>query len=698
MAARRTFDYSQQLDLFGGADVDSWTATTEESPDVREKPARADDPRTLAEAPSADGRGAAGSEPVGPDDLRSPGDDRGPAVRTGISPENGLPGGLGDRDARVGAVAEPEPSAIILAADADDPPATPSRDFRITAAHRIGEGSPREKALANLDAIRTLKQLEAEDRDATDFEKAVLARYSGWGALANVFELHPPREWEKTAEELRKLLTADEYASARASTPNAHFTSPAVISAVWQALERLGLADGAQILEPSMGVGHFFGLMPEAFTPGARRTGVELDSLTARIAQRLYPDATIFAKGFEETSLPENFFDAVVGNIPFGNYPVFDPSYRSNPAVTRAIHDYFFAKALDKARPGGMVALITSRYTMDKQDGTIRQYLAERANLIGAIRLPNTAFKANAGTEVTTDIVFLQKHGQGVPVSAEAWRELASIESPDGPILVNEYFARHQEMMLGQMRLEGKMYRGGEPALVGEVSETNLARAIASLPAALYVARAANASARAEMTPAEATGLGTVKEGAFCERDGVIVVRSGNRFESANLTASAAARVRGMLAVRDAVRLVFQTQLEDAPEKRITEARQALGAVYDSFVARYGPVSSRENVKAFAGDPDHPLLLSLENYDPDLKTATKTAIFEQRTLERYRPVEHVETAAEALAVSLNETAEIRVVAYGAAYRAAPRDNCGANWAASSIAIRKVAAGRPPTDI
>jgi hypothetical protein len=303
----------------------------------------------------------------------------------------------------VGTTAEPEPPAVILASDADAQPATSSRDFRITSAHRIGEGSLRDKALANLDAIRTLKQLEADDRDATDSRRLSLRATSG-GAMANVFEPYPPREWERTADELRQLLTADEYASARASTPNAHFTSPVVISGVWQPLERLGLANSAQGLEPTMGVGHFFGLMPEAFTPGSCRTGVELDSLTARIAQRLYPDATIFAKGFEETSLPDNFLGAVVGNIPFGRYPVFDPAYRSSPAVTRAIHDYFFAKALDKARAGGMVALITSRYTMDKQDATIRQYLAERANLIGAIRLPNTAFKANAGTEVTTDI------------------------------------------------------------------------------------------------------------------------------------------------------------------------------------------------------------------------------------------------------------------------------------------------------
>jgi hypothetical protein len=346
----------------------------------------------------------------------------------------------------------------------------------------------------------------------------------------------------------------------------------------------------------------------------------------------------------------------------FGNYPVFDPTYRGSPAVTRAI----FAKALDKARAGGMVALITSRYTMDKQDATIRQYLADRANLIAAIRLPNTAFKANAGTEVTTDIVFLQKHGQGVLASAEAWRQLAPIETPDGPILVNEYFARHPQMMLGQMRLEGKMYRGREASLVGVVSQANLAGAIASLPTALYVATDANAIARADMTPAEATELGAVKEGAFCEREGVIVVRNGNRFESANLTSSVAARVRGMLAMLDAVRLVFQTQLEEAAEERITEAREALGAVYNSFVARYGAVSARENVKAFAGDPDHPLLLSLENYDPELRTATKAAIFERRTLERYRPVAHVATAAEALAVSLNDSRD-SVAPHGAAH-------------------------------
>ena len=557
----------------------------------------------------------------------------------------------------MGTAAGPGPPAIILGGEVDEPP-PPSRDFRITPEHRIGEGSLREKAFANLAAIRTLKGLERENRQATGAEKAILARYSGWGAIASVFDPRPPREWRQAAEELRQLLTPDEYASARASTPNAHFTSPPVISGVWQALERLGLRSGVQILEPSMGVGHFFGLMPEGFMAGGRRTGVELDSLTARIAQQLYPDATIFAKGFEEASLPDNFFDAVVGNIPFGNYPVHDPAFRSSPAATRTIHDYFFAKSLDKVRPGGVVALITSRYTMDKQDSTVRRYLADRANLIGAIRLPNTAFKANAGTEVTTDILFLQKHGPGVPAGGETWREFAAIHTPDGPAFVNEYFARHPDMMLGQMRLEHGMYRSGEPSLVGELSEPTLAQAVESLPAGIYVPRDRQAITPPDMAPAEATEISAVKDGGFAERNGEIVVRNGNRFEPAHLPSSVAARIRGMLSVRDAVRAVFQTQLDDAPEERITEARKALGRVYDSFVARYGALSSRENVKAFAGDPDQPLLLSLENYDPETKTATKTPIFERRTLERYRPVDHVETAAEALAVSLNETAEI----------------------------------------
>jgi hypothetical protein len=379
------------------------------------------------------------------------------------------------------------PAATIVHELEDVAEETPSRDFRITESHRIGEGSLREKALANILAIRTLKQIEAENRAATEAEKTQLARYTGWGAMANAFRPYPPQEWQPVAGQLRELLTRDEYEAARASTPNAHFTSPRVIEAMWQAMRRFGFAKGARILEPSMGVGHFFGLMPDEMLSGSRRTGVELDSITARIAQRLYPDATIFAKGFEETTLPDNYFDAVIGNIPFGNYAVFDPDYRRQPALTRAIHDYFLAKSLDKLRSGGVMALITSRYTMDKQDPAIRHYLAERADLIGAVRLPNTAFKANAGTEVTTDILFLQKRAPGAPAAENVWLDLAPVETPDGPVPVNEYFARHPEMMLGEMRLEGTMYSSSEPTLVGALNPQRLAQAVSSLPGDIFI-------------------------------------------------------------------------------------------------------------------------------------------------------------------------------------------------------------------
>jgi len=530
----------------------------------------------------------------------------------------------------------------------------PSRDFRITHTHGIGQGSLHQKARDNLAAITTLKTLEAEDRDATDAEKAILARYVGWGAMSGAFDRLSPGDWKRTAKDVEALLTPEEYESARASTPNAHFTSPMVIAAIWEGLARMGLQEGSQILEPSLGVGHFLGMQPEKLLRGSQRTGVEIDSITARIAQKLYPDSTIFAKGFEETALPDDYFDAIIGNVPFGNYAVHDPSYKRN--LTRAIHDYFFAKSLDKLRPGGVMALVTSRYTMDKQDDTIRAYLADGADLAGAIRLPNTAFKGNAGTEVTTDILFLRKRRHGEIASGQAWRKLGDIETQDGPIAVNEYFARHPHMMLGRMKCEGTMYRGAEPTLEGELTPELLSRAVSALPEGVFVPRD---KGRAPPRPAiEAESFTGVKEGAFAERDGRLFIRNGNSFDPANISANSAARVRGMMAIRDAVRYVFKTQLDDAPEGDITQARALLNRMYDVFVSRHGPISSRENIRAFTGDPDHPLLLSLEDYDAETKRAKKTAIFERRTLERFKPAEHVETAAEALAISLNETAAI----------------------------------------
>ena len=534
-----------------------------------------------------------------------------------------------------------------------EPEGKPSRDFRITAAHRIGQGSLHEKARDNIAAIRLLKALETENREASDDEKAVLSRYVGWGALSNVFGHYQPEEWRSAARSVKDLLTGPEFESARASTPNAHYTSPLVIEAVWNALQRLGLGRDAQILEPAMGVGHFFGMMPESMQ-GGHRTGVELDSITARIARKLYPDSTIFEKGFEDTPLPDNYFDAVAGNVPFGDYGVHDLSMK--PQLRRAIHDYFFAKSLTKLRLGGVMALITSRYTMDKQADAIRGHLAERADLLGAIRLPDTAFKGNAGTEVTTDILFLRRRPVGTEQGGHAWRGLETIDSPDGPIAVNEYYARHPEMMLGEMKLEGTMYSASEPTLAGDLTQGLLRRAVEALPVGAYIPRDEARGPPPAVLDAEA--LTGVKEGAFAEHAGEIVIRNGNSFELTRLSISATARIRGMMTVRDAVRLVFRTQLEDAPEERITEARKLLNSIYDSFVARYGALSNRDNCRAFGSDPDQPLLLSLEIYDAETKRAQKTAIFERRTLQQHRHAEHVETAAEALAISLNEVGRI----------------------------------------
>jgi N12 class adenine-specific DNA methylase len=547
------------------------------------------------------------------------------------------------------------PAGTVVRSGYTGPESTLANDLRITPAHGIGEGGLKQKAQANLAAIRTLKTIEAENRADTAEEKAVLVKYTGWGAMPNAFGPHPPREWQSVATELKDLLNAEEYASARASTPNAHYTSPEVIHAVWHAMERLGLPAGAHILEPSMGVGHFFGMMPEGLYPGAHRTGIEIDSVSARIAANLYPNSTIHAKGFEDTLLPKDSFDAAVGNIPFGNYQVYDPAYRRSPHLTRSIHDYFLTKCLDVVRPGGVLALITSRYTMDKQDSTVRRHLADNAVLLGAVRLPNTAFRANAGTDVTTDILFLQKRSPEM-LRGESWTEIQTIATADGPVQINEYFARHAEMMLGSMGLESGQF-GATPALIGNLDPAALEHAIEQLPAGVYTKRERHGPflrGGAEQVPA----VGAVKDGAFAERDGRIVVRRGDAFEPLTLPATARARIRGMLQVRDAVRDVFRTQLSDTSDEAIVDARRHLNRTYDSFVSRFGPLNTRENIRAFTEDPDHPLLLSLEEYDPDNKRAAKTAIFERRTLERYRPVERVETASEALLVSLNETGEI----------------------------------------
>lgn len=651
-------DDFNQLSLFPDAVSSPPLKNITEIYNDRTDSARRSDPGALAREQPANGQGTGEQKTPLPDSPAGPGPGGGPDLRAGIGSEDGLPDGLGTGAAGLDTAALETPAPPLPDIE---PALPPSRDFRITAAHRIGQGGLKEKARDNITAIRTLKTVESENRDATDGEKALLSRYCGWGALSAVFHPYPGPDWDDIASALRGMLSDEEYQAAKASTPNAHFTSPLVIQAMWQAMERLGLDAGANILEPSMGAGHFFGLMPEALLPGAKRTGVELDGITARIAKALYPDATIFAKGFEDTAFPDHYFDAVIGNIPFGNYAVYDPAYRHSP-VTAAIHDYFLAKSLDKLRPGGVMALITSRYTMDKQNDAIRRYLSARADLIGAIRLPNTAFKQNAGTEVTTDILFLQKRAPGAEPAGQAWLNLSSHQTPDGQTYINEYFVNHPDMMLGQMRLVRGQYGADEPALSGALTPELLEQAVLCLPASLISGRDVRSHPERAPPDQDMTGVtlatDDVKDGAYALHNGRVVIRQGPDLHIAKISAGTAARIRSMLSVRDAARMVFKTQLDDSGEEEITNARHHLNAVYDRFIRQYGPLSSRENVRAYAGDPDQALLLSLETYDPQTKRAAKTAIFERRTLERYRPVTHVDTAAEALTVSLNETGGI----------------------------------------
>jgi hypothetical protein len=392
---------------------------------------RTQDSEALEQISTQNGRSADGTGSTPTSGLRGSGTNGQPAVRIDGGEKDGLPDGLGIGDEGMGiSTRRGGPTSIVVRSRDSRPEPTLASDLRITDAHAVGKGSVKEKAQANLAAIRTLKRIEAENRPATAEEKAILVKYTGWGAMPGAFEPQLSREWQTVAKELQEILNPEEYASARASTPNAHYTSPDIIRAIWQAMERFGLKPGGHVLEPSMGVGHFFGLMPESLHPGTRRTGVELDSVTARIAAKVYPDSNIQAKGLEETPLPNNFFDAAVGNIPFGNYPVFDPAYRRSPQLTRSIHDYFLAKCLDVVRPGGLIALITSRYTMDKQDFAVRRHLAEGAELLGAIRLPNTTFRANAGTDVKTDILFLQKHSHDVEHRGEKWADVTPFNTP----------------------------------------------------------------------------------------------------------------------------------------------------------------------------------------------------------------------------------------------------------------------------
>ena len=479
----------------------------------------------------------------------------------------------------------------------------------------------------------------------------VLVKYVGWGAMPQVFDDYN-REWAKERATLKANLSAEEFEQARSTTLNAHYTSPIVIGAMYRAAERFGF-NGGRVLEPACGIGHFIGIMPEDMLRRSTVTAVEIDPLTARIAKALYPDADIRAQPFEQTKLADGFYDLAVSNVPFGDYTVHDPRWNS---LKLPIHDYFFASALEKVRPGGLVMLITSRGTMDKLNSTLRELLSARAELLGAIRLPNDAFKRNAGTEVTTDIVMLRKLRPGESPTGPAWKATASYTNDIGEAFtINEYFAARPEMMLGQLRLAGRMYRDNEPTLEpdGRSLAEALAKAVERLPQGIYQAHAHQI---AEPTIEETIPApDVVKPNAFCVHDGIVCIRDENLLRPLNdLPSETRSRIRGMIQVRDAVRDCLRAQVDGSPEDRVVETRQQLNIAYDRFAARFGPLNLRANQRAFDGDPDLPLLLSLENYNDETKRATKATIFTERTIHHRQPVETVGTPKEALLVSLNE--------------------------------------------
>ncbi|MCI0746692.1 MAG: DEAD/DEAH box helicase family protein [Verrucomicrobia subdivision 3 bacterium] len=553
---------------------------------------------------------------------------------------------MGDRTGKI----RPAPIRRIARRHQEEPPRN-LNSYRITDADRLGDGGPKQKFQQNLKAIQTLRALDAEERPATAEEKAVLVKYVGWGAMPQVFDDYN-REWAKERATLQANLSEAEYERARSTTLNAHYTSPTVIGAMYRAAERFGFK-GGRVLEPACGIGHFIGIMPEDVLKRSTVTAVEIDPLTARIAKALYPDVDVRAQPFEQTKLADGFYDVAISNVPFGDYTVHDPRWNS---YKLPIHDYFFASALEKVRPGGLVMFITSRGTMDKLDSTLRELLSTRTELLGAVRLPNDAFKRNAGTEVTTDIVMLRKLRPGESPSGPAWKETASHTNDQGEnFTINEYFAARPEMMLGRMRLTGRMYRDNEPTLEADGRSLGeaLAQAVERLPEGVYQVHAHQI---AEPTIEETIPAPDfVKPNAFCLHEGMVCIREENILRPLNdLPSETRSRIRGLIPVRDAVRDCLRAQVDGSAEERVVETRQQLNLAYDRFTARFGPVNLRANQRAFDGDPDLPLLLSLENYNDETKRATKATIFTERTIHHRQPIESAGSPKEALLVSLNE--------------------------------------------
>ena len=530
------------------------------------------------------------------------------------------------------------------------PAPEPAGNFRITDDH-LGEGGAKQKYARNIQTIRTLFKLEQEHRGATAEEQQVFSQYVGWGGLADAFD--PGKDsWAKEYAELKNLLSEDEYAAARSSTLNAHYTSPVVIRSIYDAVEKMGFKSG-NILEPSMGVGNFFGMLPDTMQD-SRLYGVELDSITGRIAKKLYPQADITVAGFETTDR-RDFYDLAVGNVPFGQYKVNDKAYNK---LGFSIHNYFFAKAIDQVRPGGIVAFVTSRYTMDSKDSTARKHMAERADLLGAIRLPNNAFRANAGTDVVSDIIFLQKRDRPADIEP-AWVQLGKTE--DG-FAINQYFVDHPEMVLGELTTESTQY-GREELTVAPIEGTSLADQLAEAVQHIegqYTAAEVDAPDIAEEETARRTlpADPEVKNFSYTVVDGEVFYRENSVMTQVELSDTAKGRVTGMVELRQIVNELIQQQLEDYPDADIKATQECLNTAYDAFAAKYGLLNDRKNGRLFEQDSSYYLLCSLENLDEQGQLKSKAAMFTKRTIRPEHTVTSVDTPSEALAVSIGEHGKV----------------------------------------
>ena len=543
----------------------------------------------------------------------------------------------------------PDAAAADKALNAEPVPEV-AGNFHITDEH-LGEGGAKQKYARNIAAIRTLFQLEQEHRGATAEEQEVLSQYVGWGGLPDAFD--PDKSnWSKEYTELKGLLSEDEYAAARSSVLNAHYTSPTVIHAIYDAVERMGFRSG-NILEPSMGVGNFFGMLPDSMAD-SRLYGVELDSITGRIAKKLYPQADITIAGFETTDR-RDFYDLAVGNVPFGQYRVNDKAYNK---LGFSIHNYFFAKAIDQVRPGGVVAFVTSRYTMDSKDSTARKHMAERADLLGVIRLPNNAFRANAGTDVVSDIIFLQKRDR--PIDHEPdWVQLGKTE--DG-FAINQYFVDHPEMVLGVLSTESTQYGREEltvAPLEGAVLADQLAKAVQHIEGQYTEVEVetpdiADAENEKHILPADPD----VKNFSYTVVDGEVFYRENSVMTQVELSDTAKGRVTGMVELRQIVNELIQQQLEDYPDADIKATQERLNAAYDAFAAKYGLLNDRKNGRLFEQDSSYYLLCSLENLDEQGQLKSKAAMFTKRTIRPERTVTSVDTPSEALAVSIGEHGKV----------------------------------------